>query len=103
MDSLVAPSLARALRSALSDPRDKQRVMDALNWDASQVSRYLSGQMVITEDKIDTAIQAVGYVPVSPQYLDSLAYLSKVGAGCECARRGLGECGGGISQMKRAA
>jgi hypothetical protein len=94
MDSLVAPSLARALRSALSDPRDKARVMDLLGWDGSQVSRFLSGQMGITEDKLDAAIAAVGFVAVSPQYLDSLAYLCQVGAGCRCARSGKGECGG---------
>jgi len=37
------PSIERAFREALSDPRSRGPVADALGWDDSQVSRFLSG------------------------------------------------------------
>jgi len=103
MDTRVASSVARALRGALTDPRDKHRVMEALGWDASQVSRYLSGGMGLVDDKLDVAIQAVGFVCVSPEYLNAMATLCKVGANCECARSGMGECGGGRKHDNKKA
>lgn len=103
MDPSMSPSVARALRMALSDPQAKHQVMEALDWDASQVSRFLSGGMGIVEEKIDAAIAAVGFVCVSPEYLDFLAYGSQIGAACRCARSGMGECGKHKVQMKRAA
>ncbi|WP_028498284.1 helix-turn-helix domain-containing protein [Microvirgula aerodenitrificans] len=85
--------LEQAFRSALTSPRDKRAVADALSWDDSQVSRFLSGQQGIPIDKLDAAIQALGYVPVTPRYLDCLAYMGQIGASCQCARQGMGECG----------
>ncbi|PRP68741.1 DNA-binding protein [Chromobacterium amazonense] len=95
METLGTSSIERGLRSALTNPRTASKVADSLNWDNSQVSRFLSGQMGLTIDKIDTAVQALGYVCVQPKYLDAMATLCQVGANCACARKGLGECGSG--------
>lgn len=88
------PSMERAFRSALTDPHQRKAVRDRLGWDDSQVSRFLSGNTGVTIDKLDAAIEALGMLVTSRQYMDFLAYGAKVGAACECARRGLGECGG---------
>lgn len=88
-----APSMARSFRQYLTDPRLKPTVMEALGWDDSQVSRFLSNQMGITIDKIDAAIEVLGMVVTSPGYMDFLAYGAKIGANCHCARAGMGECG----------
>jgi len=87
------PSMEREFRQALTDPRTKAVVRDALGWDESQVSRFLSGGMGITIDKVDAAISALGAVVTSPAYMDFLAYGAKIGANCHCARAGMGECG----------
>lgn len=85
--------MARSFRQYLTDPRLKPTVMEALGWDDSQVSRFLSNQMGITIDKIDAAIEVLGMVVTSPGYMDFLAYGAKIGANCHCARAGMGECG----------
>ncbi len=51
-----APSMARSFRQYLTDPRLKPAVMEALGWDDSQVSRFLSGTQGITIDKLDAAV-----------------------------------------------
>jgi len=89
-------SIERGLRSALTNPRVSTQVADALSWDNSQVSRFLSGTLGLTIDKVDIAIQALGFVCVQPKYLDAMATLCQVGASCACARKGLGECGMGM-------
>jgi len=103
MERRRAPSVAGALRAALSDPKDKQRVMEIIGWDNTQASRYLSGQMGIVEDKLDAAIAAVGFVAVTPKYINWLAEGCEIGAHCQCARDGLGVCGPDSGKMKRAA
>ncbi|WP_155419302.1 DNA-binding protein [Chromobacterium subtsugae] len=95
MEHLGTRSIERGLRAALTDPRQSNRVADALAWDGSQISRFLSGQQGITIDKLDAAISALGMVCVQPKYLDAMATLCQVGANCACARKGMGECGGG--------
>lgn len=94
MENLGLLSIERGLRAALTNPKESARVIDALNWDGSQVSRFLSGGLGLTIDKVDAAISALGYVCVKPRYLEAMATLCQVGANCECARRGMGECGG---------
>ncbi len=89
------PSMERAFRQALTDPSVRQTVRDRMGWDDSQVSRFLSGQMGLTIDKIDQAIDVLGMVVTSPSYMDFLAYGAKIGANCHCARAGMGECGHG--------
>ncbi|GGX11301.1 DNA-binding protein [Pigmentiphaga litoralis] len=89
------PSMERAFREALVDPSVKAKVRDALGWDESQVSRFLSGQMGLTIDKIDAAIKVLSLVVSSERYMDYLAYGSQIGAACHCARAGMGECGPG--------
>ena len=93
MESMSLTTIEGAARSALTSPRDRTKVQEALGWDDSQVSRFLSGQMGLTIDKLDLLLQALGFVPVTPRYLDCLAYMGQIGASCACARRGAGECG----------
>lgn len=88
------PSMERSFRMLLTDPRQRKEIRDRMGWDDTQVSRFLSGQMGLTIDKLDAAIEALAMVVTSRQYMDFLAYGARVGAACECARRGQGECGG---------
>jgi hypothetical protein len=88
------PSIERAFREGLSDPRTRGPIAEALGWDDSQVSRFQSGQLGIPINKIDAAIAALELRVVSREYLDGLSTMSKVGVNCRCAREGLGECGG---------
>ncbi|WP_051228862.1 hypothetical protein [Paludibacterium yongneupense] len=104
MDTRISPSVAHALQSASTDPRDKHRIMAALGWDNSLVSRYLSGRVGLVADKLDAAIAALRFVFVSPKCLNAMATLCKAEANCECTRSGTGECGGGgRADAKRAA
>lgn len=88
------PRIEQALRSALSGPA-RHDVQQAVGWDDSQVSRFLSGGQGIVIDKLDALVSAVGYVLVTRRYLDAISTLGEVGMHCECARQGLGECGRG--------
>ncbi|AFI64810.1 phage DNA-binding protein [Burkholderia pseudomallei] len=88
-----------ALRHALHGPK-RQDVQQALGWDDSQVSRFLSGGQGVVIDKIDTLVAAVGFVLVTRKYLDAVATLGEVGVHCECARRGYGECRPGSSSCE---
>jgi hypothetical protein len=85
--------MERNFRRLLSDPQLRAPVKEALDWDDSQVSRFMSGQQGIPIDKIDAAIEAMGMVVTSRQYLDFLAFGSQIGTACHCARVGMGECG----------
>ncbi len=85
--------MARSFRQYLTDPRLKPAVMEALGWDDSQVSRFLSGQMGVTIDKIDAAIGVMSMVPVTRRYLNAIRELGKTGVACVCASEGRGECG----------
>jgi len=87
--------MERAFREALSDKATKAAVREALDWDESQVSRFLSGGLGLPLEKIDAAIGALDLVVTSRRYMDFLAYGSQIGAACHCARAGLGECGVG--------
>lgn len=84
--------IEQSLRAALTGP-GRQQVTDAVGWDKSQVSRFLSGEGGITIDKIDALVGSVGFVLVSTRYLDAVAVMGEVGMHCECARQGRGECG----------
>ncbi|VVE41735.1 DNA-binding protein [Pandoraea communis] len=84
--------IEHALRRALTGP-GRQNAMAAVGWDESQVSRFLSGGQGIVIDKIDALFSSSGYRLVSDRYFEAITTLCKVGAHCECARRGLGECG----------
>jgi hypothetical protein len=86
------PNIEKALRSVLSGPERKEAA-DRIGWDPSEVSRFLSGQRGVLIGEIDKAIEVAGYTLVSRPYLDAIATLCKVGAACECARQGAGECG----------
>jgi hypothetical protein len=68
-------------------------VADALKWDGSQIDPFLR-DLALTIDKVDAAISALGYVCVKPRVLEAMAAVPGA-ANCECARRGMGECGGG--------
>lgn len=87
------PSIESTLRSALTNSSTRADMREKLAMDDSQVSRILSGQAGITIDKLDAVIAAVGMVTTTKGYLDALARLAQTGAGCYCAREGLGDCG----------
>ncbi|MCP1679429.1 DNA-binding protein [Kerstersia gyiorum] len=85
--------MERAFRSALTDPSTRADIREALGWDDSQVSRFLSGQTGLTIEKIDAAIGALDMIVTTRRYLDFLAYGAQVGTACYCARAGMGACG----------
>lgn len=89
---MAKPNIERALREILTGP-ERKRAAEQLGWDASEVSRFLSGQRGVLIHEIDRAIEIAEYALVSRPYLDAIATLCKVGAACECARAGAGECG----------
>ena len=89
---MARPNIEEALRRALTGP-DKKRVADKIGWDASEVSRFLGGQRGVLITEIDAAIEVAEFALVSRVYLDAISTLCKVGAACECARQGAGECG----------
>ena len=84
--------LQSAVREALSNPKSANDVKDATGWDASSVSRFLSGGAGVPLEKLDALLSAVGFVAVSARYLDALGTMSEVGTHCRCARQGMGEC-----------
>ncbi|KIP13968.1 putative phage DNA-binding protein [Burkholderia sp. MSHR3999] len=89
---MAKPNIEQALRDVLTGP-DRKRAAEQLGWDASEVSRFLSGQRGLMITDFEKAIDVAGYALVSRPYLDAIATLCKVGAACECARAGAGECG----------
>lgn len=54
------PSIERAFREALSDPRSRGPVADALGWDDSQVSRFLSGNLGVPINKTRRTLCTTG-------------------------------------------
>ena len=91
-------TIERALRASLSQPESDAQ--HAAGWDNSGVSRFLSGQQGVTISKIDSLINACGYVLVSQRYFDAIGTLGEVGMYCQCARNGGGECGPGPRLMQ---
>lgn len=89
---MAKPNISQALREVLTG-QERKRAADVLGWDPSEVSRFLSGQRGVLLDDIDKAIEVAGFALVSRPYLDAMATMCKVGAACECARNGMGECG----------
>jgi len=89
---MAKPNIEQALREALTGS-DRKRAAEQIGWDASEVSRFLSGQRGVLITEIDKAIDVAGFALVSRPYLDAISTLCKVGAACECARQGAGECG----------
>lgn len=89
---MAKPNIEQALRDMLTGP-ERKRAAEKIGWDASEVSRFLSGGRGVLINEIDRAIEVAEYALVSRPYLDAIATLCKVGAACECARQGTGECG----------
>ena len=89
---LNKPDITESLIGLLRGPESK-RVAEKMNWDSSQVSRFLSGDLGIKIEQLNTAIELCGLAVVSRTYLDAVCLIGKVGMSCECARAGVGECG----------
>lgn len=87
-------NIQHALRTALKDDRRTAAIKEVTGWDESQVSRIKSDQQGIVLSKLDAVVEAAGFVLVTRRYLDAISTLSEVGVHCECARSGVGECGG---------
>lgn len=85
--------IEQTLREALTGA-GRVDVQRAVGWDDSNVSRFLSGSQGVVIEKLDALVASVGYVLITRKYLDAVATLGEVGMHCECARQGLGECGG---------
>ncbi|BET09411.1 DNA-binding protein [Pandoraea sputorum] len=98
------PNIEKSLRLLLTGDQRKE-AMEALDWDNSQVSRFLSGQTGVLIDKLDAVVNLIGFVMVTPRYLEGLASMAETGVGCRCAREGGGECGfeRRVKVMPRAA
>lgn len=93
---MAKPNIEQALRAVLTGP-ERKSAADRLGWDASEVSRFLSSQRGVLIGEIDRAIDVAAFALVSRPYLDAISTLCKVGAACECARQGAGECGRALS------
>lgn len=89
----LRPSLEHALREAISDSTRQAAILEATGWDRSMLSKITAGLSGITLDKLDVLLPPTGLVIVGARYLDAIGTLCKVGASCECAMRGMGECG----------
>ena len=85
-------NLEQRIRDALTG-KECKRICAEVGIDESQKSRILSGGAGITIDKMDAWMKAIGFVAVGVNYLNAVGELCKVGANCDCARRGFGECG----------
>ncbi|MGF6878380.1 DNA-binding protein [Paraburkholderia sp. MM5477-R1] len=89
-------SIEAAIRTAISDPRAKQRILDATGWDKSVPSKLVQDNPHgITLDKLDAVLSALDCVVVTRRYLDAVTTLGEVGMFCCRARDGMGECGAG--------
>lgn len=89
-------SIATEIRTALNDPKKKQRLLEATGWDESMPSNLVQEKPAgITLDKLDALLAALDHVVVTRDYLDAMCTMGKVGMFCECARAGGGECGAG--------
>lgn len=86
--------IEQLLRAALTGP-ERHSVKEAAGWDDSNISRILSGQQGITIERLETVFESIGISLVTRKYLDAMATMCQVGANCECARNGQGECGRG--------
>ncbi|TDR82185.1 helix-turn-helix domain-containing protein [Paludibacterium purpuratum] len=79
MDEIIIPSLAHRIRQILMDPKLKQELMTVLGWDNSNVSRYLAGNLGITEDKIDKVVEFLGILNVENRRLAPIIDMADVG------------------------
>lgn len=84
-----ASPLEIALRYQLHLP--ESAVKEAIGWDSANVSRFLSGQQGVTINKIDTLIEAAGYVVVERKLFDAVRTMAEVGMACHCAKEMGGE------------
>lgn len=87
-----AGRIEQLLRTELNGAQ-RHDVKAATGWDDSNISRFLSGQQGVTIERIDELFNSVGIALVTRKYLDAMATMCQVGANCECARNGQGECG----------
>ncbi|MGS1060557.1 DNA-binding protein [Burkholderia glumae] len=92
MPVVAKPDIEQALRDVFTGP-ERKAAAERLGWDNSEVSRFLSGQRGVLINEFEGAMELAGYVPVTPKYLDAISTLCVVGAACQCARNGGGECG----------
>lgn len=80
----VASPLEKALRYQLSLPGNAAK--EAVGWDSPSVSRFLSGRQGVTISKIDTLIEAAGYVVVDREFFEAMRTMAEIGVDCHCAR-----------------
>jgi transcriptional regulator with XRE-family HTH domain len=81
------------LRSALRNGENQAAVLEQTGWDATMVSKVLSGGAGITIDKLNAVMRALGLTITTVEYMDYLARGNVIGSNCHCARMNMGECG----------
>ncbi len=79
--SAIQGRVEQALRAALTS-RERGDIAEAVGWDDSQVSRFMSGQQGVTITKLETLLKAAGYTIANKKYIDALTTLSIMGAEC---------------------
>lgn len=88
-----ANTLEQALREQLTVPGNS--VKEALGWDSSSVSRFLSGQQGVPIHKIDALVKAADYVMVDRKLFKAMTTMTEIGVHCHCAKEA-----GGVPQKK---
>jgi hypothetical protein len=81
------------LRTALRNGDNHAAVLEQTGWDATMVSKVLSGGAGITIDKLNAVMRALGLTITTVEYMDYLARGNVIGSNCHCARMNMGECG----------
>lgn len=82
-----------ALRLAMANQNQRQKLLDVTGWDASMPSKVCSGATGITLEKLDAMCRALGLTIVEVGYMDYLARGNEIGSRCCKARLSLGNCG----------
>lgn len=90
--SEASQSLESRLLRARAQKKDAE-IAAEVGVDASVVNKYFSDTTGVPLSRLEALFRSLGMVVVSADYLQAVAKLCQVGASCECARSGFGECG----------
>lgn len=81
------------LAQVCANKRRKAEVAEAVGWGADMLDKVRQGVCGVPLDKLDALYRALGLCVFTREYADYLARGNTIGANCECARMGAGECG----------
>jgi len=74
--------LEQLLRQALTSP-ERHKIKEAVGWDDSHVSRFLSGTQGIPIGKLDALISTLDCTVIARDYFDALRTFTKLACLCE--------------------